>query len=62
MVHPGRRFRKANGIPRRVLRASQRTPEARALFAASVQKARDLADELGLMNPAARLGWRLAFD
>jgi len=61
MVHPGRRFRRANGIPRKVLRASQRTPEARALFAASVQKARDLADELGLMNPLARRGWRLAF-
>jgi len=62
MVHPGRRFAKVNGIPRRVMRDAYRTPSAQRLFAASVQKARDLADELDLMNPAARRLWARLFD
>jgi hypothetical protein len=62
MVHPGRAFRKANRIPRRVMRRAYRTPEARRLFAASVKKVRELAEELDLMNPAARSVWRVLFD
>lgn len=62
MLLPGRRFRTANGIPRKVMRAAYGTPEAAQLFAASVQKARDLADELELMNPLSRPAWRLLFD
>jgi hypothetical protein len=57
MVRPGASFRRANHIPRRVLRDAYRTPEARVLFAGSVQKVRDLATELDLMNPLARTLW-----
>jgi hypothetical protein len=61
MVLPGKRFRAANHIPRRVMRQAYSTPDARRLFAASVQKARDFAEELELMNPVARRTWRRLF-
>jgi hypothetical protein len=61
MVRPGRAFRRANGIPARVLREASRTPEATRLFAGSVQKVRDLATELDLMNPLARHVWGRLF-
>jgi P-aminobenzoate N-oxygenase AurF len=61
MVRPGSAFRKANGIPRDVLRKVNSSLEARVLFAGSVQKVRDLADELKLMNPVARLAWSMLF-
>jgi hypothetical protein len=57
MVRPGASFRRANRIPRRVLREAYRTPVARQLFAGSVQKVRELAEELDLMNPIARVVW-----
>ena len=62
MVEPSRSFRRTNKIPRDVLRSAYDTAEARQTFAASVQKARDLADELGLMKPASRLLWHRLFD
>jgi hypothetical protein len=61
MVRPGRSFRRANGIPLAVMRQAQSTPEARHLLAGSVQKVRDLADELGLANPLARRLWTRLF-
>jgi hypothetical protein len=61
MVRPGRSFRRANGIPRQVVRDAERTPEARRLLADSVQKVRDFAAELELMNPLARRTWALLF-
>jgi hypothetical protein len=61
MVKPGASFRRANRIPRAVLRDAQRCPEARRTFAGSVQKVRELASELDLMNPAARWVWSSLF-
>jgi hypothetical protein len=61
MVRPGSAFRRANGIPKQVLRDAARTPQARRTFAGSVQKVRDLAEELDLMNPVARRVWLRLF-
>jgi hypothetical protein len=57
MVRPGGAFIRAQGIPRDVMDAANRTPEARRTFAGSVQKARDFAGELGLLNPVSRRVW-----
>jgi hypothetical protein len=57
MVRPGRAFRRAHHIPKDVLQRAQRGSEARRTFAGSVQKVRDLASELELMNPLARRVW-----
>jgi hypothetical protein len=61
MVRPARSFRIANRIPSAVLREARRSPEGRRVFAASVQKVRDLAGELGLLNPLARRTWDVLF-
>lgn len=62
MVRPGPGFAKANGIPRAVMAEAYGSPDAMQLFAASVQKVRDFADDLGLMNPVSRALWRRLFD
>lgn len=59
MLLPGRATIKECGIPRDVVREAYDTPEGRVKLANSVHRARLLAYELGLMNPAARFVWRV---
>ncbi len=44
------------------MRSAYTVPQAQETFAASVQKTRDLAVELDLMNPVALLLWKQLFD
>ncbi len=60
MLAPPPGFARRNGIPAAVVREAKRSPEHRALLCDSVAKIRRLCEETGLMNPAARLAWRLA--
>jgi hypothetical protein len=50
----------AEGIPPGVARAAARSPQQRALSAASVSRLRALCTDLGLMGPLPRLAWRAA--
>lgn len=58
MVDPPAQLTRA-GVPRDVIRQAVRSPEGRALRVDSVRKIRRFCRDLGLMNPAARLVWRL---
>lgn len=58
MLAPPRAFARANGIPSSVVRRATRSPEHRALLAASVSKIRRLCAETGLLSPPAPLVWR----
>lgn len=49
-----------SGVPRDVIRQAARSPEARALRIEAVGKLRRFCRDLGLMNPVARMAWRLA--
>jgi P-aminobenzoate N-oxygenase AurF len=59
MLAPPPAFARANGIPPSAVRQAKRSPEHRALLAASVSKVRRLCGETGLLSPPARLVWRL---
>jgi hypothetical protein len=58
MLAPGRAFARGNGIPPAAVHEAKRSPEHRALLAASVAKIRRLCAETGLLSPPARLVWR----
>ena len=58
MLAPSSGWARASGIPKSVAREARRSPEHRALLAASVARLRRLCDDHGLRNPAARVLWR----
>ena len=58
MVDPPAQLAEA-GVPREVIRQATRSPEAHALRVDSVRRIRRFCRDLGLMNPAARLLWRM---
>lgn len=58
MVDPPAQLTRA-GVPREVIRDAVRSPEGHDLRVASVRKIRRFCRDLGLMNPAAKLVWRM---